>query len=106
MNNKENNDNYRFSDTGGSVANGLVYLLIGGGIGAALALLFAPKSGVELRSDISEITRKGYDEALTRTQQLRDQSADIYQSVKDKADEVYSFAASKLSSGTQELTDS
>jgi len=35
----------------------LIYLLIGGGIGAILALLFAPKSGKELRSDIAGVTR-------------------------------------------------
>jgi len=28
-----------------SISNKLTYLLIGGGIGAVLALLFAPKSG-------------------------------------------------------------
>ena len=37
-----------------SVANKLTYLLIGGGIGAVIALLFAPKSGIELREDIIE----------------------------------------------------
>lgn len=37
----------------------LTYLLIGGGIGAILALLFAPKSGEELREDIADVTRKG-----------------------------------------------
>jgi gas vesicle protein len=107
MNNKSslNNDSHGYSDTVGGITNGLVYLLIGGGIGAALALLFAPKSGVELRNDISDITRRGYDETLERAQQLRDQSAEIYQSVKDKADEVYSFAAAKLSAGTKELAD-
>ena len=36
----------------------LTYFLIGAGIGAALALLFAPKSGREFRSDIAEMTRK------------------------------------------------
>ncbi len=36
----------------------LSYLLIGGGIGALLALLFAPKSGHELRGDIADVTRK------------------------------------------------
>ena len=37
----------------------LTYLLVGGGIGAILALLFAPKSGQELRGDIADVTRKG-----------------------------------------------
>lgn len=87
-----------------SLLDGLTYLLIGGGIGAAVALLFAPKSGNELRGDIADISRRGYDETLERAQQLRDQSAEIYQAVKDKADEVYDFAAGKLSSGKEEIT--
>lgn len=36
-----------------SAGNGLVYLLAGGGIGAAIALLFAPKTGAKLRGDIA-----------------------------------------------------
>ena len=42
-----------------SATTKLTYLLIGGGIGALLALLFAPKSGEELRGDIADVTRKG-----------------------------------------------
>src|SRR5919206_553741 len=42
-----------------SATTKLTYLLIGGGIGAILALLFAPKSGQELRGDIADATRKG-----------------------------------------------
>lgn len=37
----------------------LSYSLNGGGIGVILALLFAPKAGDELRSDIADATRKG-----------------------------------------------
>ena len=40
-----------------SVSAKLMYLLIGGGIGAALALLFAPKSGAELRADVTDAVR-------------------------------------------------
>ncbi|MCU0240070.1 MAG: YtxH domain-containing protein [Pyrinomonadaceae bacterium] len=39
-----------------SASTKLTYLLIGGGIGAILALLFAPKSGQELREDIAADT--------------------------------------------------
>ena len=41
-----------------NVSTKLTYLLIGGGIGAIIALLFAPKSGVELRGDIADADRK------------------------------------------------
>ena len=53
-------DDYR-RDSGENISPRLTYLLIGGGIGAILALLFAPKSGHELRGDIADATRKGID---------------------------------------------
>ncbi len=84
------------SQTRSDVSKGLAYFLIGGGIGAALALLFAPKSGADLRSDISDISRKGYDETLDLAHQLKEQSADLYQSMKEKADNIYDLAAQKL----------
>ena len=83
-------------NTDSGVRTGLMYLLIGGGIGAALALLFAPKSGTELRSDIADMSKRGYDEAVERAQQLRDQTADIYRSVKDKADEIFNRASTEM----------
>lgn len=84
--------------TGGTnVRDGLLYLLVGGGIGAGLALLFAPKSGVELRSDMSEITRKGYDETLEVAQNLKERSEEFYQSIKETADRAYQLAATRLS---------
>lgn len=82
---------------GSSPLNGLLYFLIGGGIGAALALLFAPKSGSELRTDISDLTKKGYEETVDLAHQLRDQSSDVYNSVKEKTGKVYDLAASKWS---------
>ena len=48
---------YEREDT--SVSSKLTYLIIGGGIGAVIALLFAPKSGKELRDDIADASRKG-----------------------------------------------
>ena len=53
-------DDYR-RDSGDNISTRLTYLLIGGGIGAVIALLFAPKSGHELRGDIADATRKGID---------------------------------------------
>jgi gas vesicle protein len=100
---KERLYNEQNSNADSGFRNGLLFLLIGGGIGATLALLFAPKSGVELRSDIVDMSRRGYDEALERTQQLRDQTADIYQAVKEKADGIFNYASTKLSSNSGDL---
>jgi gas vesicle protein len=78
------------------VGTGLLYLLIGGGIGAAVALLFAPKPGAELRGDISDIAHKGYDETVELAHKLKEQSNELYQAVRERADHVYGFAASKF----------
>ena len=67
------NDDYR-RDSGDSVSTRLTYLLIGGGIGAVIALLFAPKSGQELRGDIADATRKGIDKSREAAQQLGDRA--------------------------------
>ena len=45
-------------------AQKMLFLLIGGGIGATVALLFAPKSGTELRGDIADTAIKSYGESL------------------------------------------
>lgn len=84
------------SSNSGGMGSNLMYLLIGGGIGATLALLFAPKPGSELRQDIGSAAQRGYDETLELAGKLKDQSAHLYEVVKDKTDQVYNFAAEKF----------
>lgn len=67
----------------------LTYLLIGGGIGAILALLFAPKSGQELREDIADVTRKGIEKGKTTAYQLQERAGEYYEVTRDKANEIY-----------------
>lgn len=73
----------------------LSYLLIGGGIGALLALLFAPKSGVELRGDIADATRKGIDKTKETAAQLQEKAGEYYEVSREKAGELYSNAQEK-----------
>ena len=89
-------DDYR-RDSGDSVSTRLTYLLIGGGIGAILALLFAPKSGVELRGDIADATRKGIDKSREAAQQLGDRAGEYYEATRDRASEYYTQAAGRAS---------
>ncbi len=95
----ENNKNDK------NFTSGLTYLLIGGGIGAVLALLFAPKPGNELRGDIADVSRRGYDATLEKAVDLRDKSSDVIHTVKDKAEAAYDFASGKLASGKEAVTD-
>ena len=72
---------------GSDVATRLTYLLIGGGIGAIIALLFAPKSGTELRGDIADVTRKGIDKTREGARYVGDKAGEYYGTVRDKAGE-------------------
>ena len=81
----------------GSSSTKLLYFLIGGGIGAVTALMFAPKAGAELRHDISEITRTGYDETKDLARNVKGHSAEIYNTAKEKADRLRGLASQKLS---------
>jgi gas vesicle protein len=88
-------DDYRSSGTD-SVSTRLTYLLIGGGIGAILALLFAPKSGEELRGDIKDATKKGIDRSREAAQQLGDRAGEYYEATRGRAAELYSQAAERV----------
>jgi len=67
----------------------LTYLIIGGGIGAILALLFAPKSGQELREDIADATRKGIEKSKEAAAQLQDRAGEYYEVTRERAGELY-----------------
>ena len=81
-------DDYR-RESGDNISTRLTYLLIGGGIGAVIALLFAPKSGHELRGDIADATRKGIDRSREAAQQLGDRAGEYYQTGRDRAGQYY-----------------
>jgi len=88
-----------------SISNKLTYLLIGGGIGAIIALLFAPKSGQELRGDIADATRKGIDRSREAAQQLGDRAGEYYEATRGRAAELYSQAADRVSEVAQNARD-
>jgi gas vesicle protein len=94
------------NDNDSDVSAKLTYLLIGGGIGAILALLFAPKSGLELRGDIADVTRKGIDRTRETATQIqnrageyyettRNRAGELYETTRDRAGEIYSTATEK-----------
>jgi len=92
-------DQYDRDETG-AVAK-LTYLLIGGGIGAVVALLFAPKSGHELRGDIADVTRKGLEKSKETATQLQERAGDYYEVTREKASELYSTAQEKAGELTE-----
>jgi gas vesicle protein len=79
-------------DSGDNISTRLTFFLVGAGIGAVLALLFAPKSGEELRNDIADATRKGIDKSRDAATQLGQKANEYYDVGKQKAGEVYGAA--------------
>src|SRR6476659_9300134 len=88
-----------------SISNKLTYLLVGGGVGAIIALLFAPKSGQELRGDLADATRKGIDKSREAAQQLGERAGEYYETTRERAGELYNQAASKASEVYSQASD-
>ena len=86
---------HEFEREDASAATKLTYLLVGGGIGAVLALLFAPKSGQELRGDIADATRKGIERSKEAASQIQDRAGEYYEVSREKAGELYQTATDK-----------
>ncbi len=76
------------ADNQGGGGDRLVYFLIGAGIGAVTALLFAPKAGTELRSDIADATRKGLDYARDTGRDLGERATEYYQTGVERATDL------------------
>jgi gas vesicle protein len=86
---------YEYEREENNVSTKLTYLLVGGGIGAILALLFAPKSGTELRGDIADVTRKGVEKGRETAALVGEKAGDYYEVSREKAGELYSTAQEK-----------
>ncbi|MCG3163981.1 MAG: hypothetical protein JMDDDDMK_05440 [Acidobacteria bacterium] len=85
------------ADNQGGGGDKLVYFLIGAGIGAITALLFAPKSGSELRSDIADATKKGLDYARDTGRDIGERASDYYQTGVERAAEYYQTGIERAS---------
>ena len=70
----------------------LTCFAIGATVGAVVALLFAPKSGRELRQDVADATRKGVDRARETGTQLSARAGEYYDTAASKAGELASSA--------------
>lgn len=81
---------------GSSSAEKLTFLLIGAGIGATLALLFAPKSGRELRGDIVDYTKRGVDAAGEGARAIGTRATDVYGAASEKVVGAYGTASEKV----------
>ena len=96
---------YEYEKENTSPTTKLTYLLIGGGIGAIIALLFAPKSGEELRGDIADATRKGLEKGKEQATYLQERAGEYYEVTRDRAGELYQTAQDKANELYQTAQD-
>jgi gas vesicle protein len=64
-------------------SNGFLWFLAGLGVGAALGVLYAPKSGRETREAILNAAEEGRDVVRDRARQYKDQASDWVERGKD-----------------------
>ena len=83
----------KYESSEGSAGTAVTFLLIGLGVGAALGLLLAPKTGKQLRKDL----RRSYEEALDTVSDWTDEAKGRFEEAVEKgadfADELKSKAA-------------
>ena len=72
-------------------AEGFVWLLAGMGLGAGIALLFAPKTGRETRRYISRLAREGRERVQESGEELLDTGKQVYERGKAVVDEAMEF---------------
>ena len=76
------------AESRGGGSDKLVDFMIGAGIGALITLLFAPKGGSELRSEIADTTRKGLDYARDTGREIGERASDLTARGKEAAGDL------------------
>ena len=87
----------KYESSEGTVGTAITFLLIGLGVGAALGLLLAPKTGRQLRKDL----RRSGDEALDTVSDWTDEAKDRFEKVVEKGSEF----ADELRTKAEPLSD-
>lgn len=82
-------------------ASKLGFFLAGVGIGAILALLFAPKSGKETRGYIAQKAGEGREYVKSKSEELRRQAEDAVEKGKDMVTKQKELLSAALEAGKQ-----
>jgi gas vesicle protein len=77
--------------------------LIGGAVGAAIALLYAPQSGRETRKDISRTARRVKDQAVDLVEEAMDTVDDFIDDTKDMVTDIVSRGAELSDAARKEI---
>lgn len=82
-------------------SGGILWFLAGLGIGAALGVLYAPKSGKETRDDIARYAQEGSGYVKDRARQYRDQANQWVERGKDVVSQQKEQIRSAVEAGKQ-----
>jgi gas vesicle protein len=104
--NENNFDNNQTRCATNGFGTRLMYLLIGGGLGAVTALLFAPKPGKELRGDIAGAAQQGYAEALETADRIKEEGERYLEAAREKGAEIYEAVIEEASEFKNEVVES
>lgn len=93
------------SDNENGVSTGTVLLsfLAGAAVGAGLALLYAPKSGRELREQISDIAEDAVDKIKEYTKEAQEKVKSTLEEGKDIIKEKKSILSTALEAGKEAM---
>jgi gas vesicle protein len=89
------------NDAGTKVA----FFLAGAGIGALVALLFAPKSGKDTREYIVKRAEEGRDYVSARSREIRSQAEDLVDKGKDLVSKQKDMLSAALEAGKSAYQD-
>jgi len=84
-----------------SAATGIGCFLVGLGVGGAVALLLAPRSGEQTRKLIAKKAEQGKEYVTSRSRELRDQAEDLVGKGKDLVNKQRERLADVLDSGKE-----
>ncbi|MFB3922984.1 MAG: YtxH domain-containing protein [Terriglobia bacterium] len=82
-------------------ASKVAFFLAGAGIGAVLALLFAPKSGKETRDFLTQKAEEGRDYVSNRGREIRKQAEEAVDKAKDVVSKQKEQLSAALEAGKQ-----
>ncbi len=98
---KEGND--MSEDRGYSGAAVALGFILGGALGASLALLFAPESGRRTRERLRDLAADVRDKTLDVSDELRDKAEDLVERSKETLEEKKSILSAAVQAGREAM---
>jgi gas vesicle protein len=90
---------YEPSERGGTVATAITFLLIGIGAGTLIGMLYAPKSGKQMRKEI----RRRYEDARDTLEDWKEKASDIAEDAMERGSDFADDLREKVTPLTKGL---